>query len=91
MNQRYLERGALQIQKLGRGVAWLDTGTHASLQQASSFVQTIEARQGLKICCPEEIAWRNGWIDDEAVLRLGEEMSANEYGRYLIGLVERSD
>ena len=89
INKHYLDRSALHIRKLGRGVAWLDTGTHASLHQASSFVQTIEARQGLKICCPEEIAWRNGWIDDGALLRIGESMSANDYGTYLTELVKR--
>ena len=91
VNQAYLRRGDLHIEKLGRGVAWLDTGTHASLQQASNFVQTIEARQGLKICCPEEIAWREGWIGDDELLRLGQSMSANEYGTYLTDLVRRGD
>ena len=91
VNQAYLRSGDLHIEKLGRGVAWLDTGTHASLQQASNFVQTIEARQGLKICCPEEIAWREGWITDDDLLRLGRSMSANEYGTYLAELVRRSD
>ena len=89
INKHYLDRSALHIQKLGRGVAWLDTGTHASLHQASSFVQTIEARQGLKICCPEEIAWRNGWIDDGALVRQGTRMQNNDYGRYLVELVGR--
>ncbi len=91
VNQAYLRRGNLHIEKLGRGVAWLDTGTHGSLQQASSFVETIEARQGLKICCPEEIAWREGWIGDDDLLRLGASMSANEYGTYLTELVERAE
>jgi len=91
VNQAYLQSGDLHIEKLGRGVAWLDTGTHTSLQQASSFVQTIEARQGLKICCPEEIAWREGWITDDDLLRLGASMASNEYGTYLTSLVERSE
>lgn len=91
VNQAYLQRGDLHIEKLGRGVAWLDTGTHASLQQASSFVQTIEARQGLKICCPEEIAWRNGWITDGDLLQLGASMSSNAYGQYLTELVQRGE
>jgi glucose-1-phosphate thymidylyltransferase len=91
VNQAYLQRGDLHIEKLGRGVAWLDTGTHSSLQQASSFVQTIEARQGLKICCPEEIAWRNGWITDGDLLQLGASMSSNAYGQYLTELVRRGE
>jgi glucose-1-phosphate thymidylyltransferase len=91
VNRAYLQRDDLHIEKLGRGVAWLDTGTHASLQQASSFVQTIEARQGLKICCPEEIAWREGWITSDDLLRLGKAMSGNDYGAYLTELVERSE
>jgi glucose-1-phosphate thymidylyltransferase len=91
VNRAYLQRDDLHIEKLGRGVAWLDTGTHASLQQASSFVQTIEARQGLKICCPEEIAWREGWITSDDLLRLGKVMSGNDYGAYLTELVERSE
>ena len=87
LNRLYLERGALTVELLGRGFAWLDTGTHDSLLDAGQFVATIEKRQGLKIACPEEIAWRNGWIDDAALLRLAEPLSASGYGQYLRGLV----
>ncbi|WP_341481614.1 glucose-1-phosphate thymidylyltransferase RfbA [Salinibacter ruber] len=90
VNRHYLRRGDLQVETLGRGVAWLDTGTHASLLQAANFVQTIEERQGLKISCPEEIAWRQGWIENEEVLRIGRTMDNNAYGQYLIDLVEHS-
>ena len=89
VNRRYLRRGALQVETLGRGMAWLDMGTHGSLLQAANFVQTIEERQGLKISCPEEIAWRNGWIGADDVARIGRSMDNNSYGRYLINLVER--
>lgn len=91
VNQAYLRRGALHVETPGRGVAWLDTGTHTSLQQASSFVQATEARQGLKICCPKEIAWREGWITDDDLFCLGASMASNEYGTYLTSLVERSE
>ncbi|MFB6099195.1 MAG: glucose-1-phosphate thymidylyltransferase RfbA [Salinibacter sp.] len=90
VNRQYLRRGALQVETLGRGTAWLDMGTHDSLLQAANFVQTIEERQGLKISCPEEIAWRNGWIEAEDVARIGRSMDNNAYGRYLIELVERA-
>ena len=89
VNRRYLRRGELQVETLGRGMAWLDMGTHDSLLQAANFVQTIEERQGLKISCPEEIAWRNGWIGAEDVAHIGRSMDNNAYGRYLIDLVER--
>ena len=89
VNRRYLERGDLHVQMMGRGMAWLDTGTHGSLLQAANFVETIEERQGLKISCPEEIAWRKGWIDAEAVRRIGRSMDNNDYGRYLLELIER--
>jgi glucose-1-phosphate thymidylyltransferase len=89
VNRHYLRRGNLHVQMMGRGMAWLDTGTHASLLQASNFVQTIEDRQGLKISCPEEIAWRKGWIDAGDVLRIGHEMDNNDYGQYLLDLVAR--
>ena len=89
VNRRYLRRGELQVETLGRGMAWLDMGTHDSLLQAANFVQTIEERQGLKISCPEEIAWRNGWIGAEEVERIGRSMDNNAYGQYLIDLVER--
>jgi glucose-1-phosphate thymidylyltransferase len=89
VNLRYLKSGDLQVETLGRGTAWLDMGTHDSLLQAANFVQTIEERQGLKICCPEEIAWRNEWIDAEDVLRIGHSMDNNVYGQYLIKMVNR--
>lgn len=89
VNRRYLDRGALQVETLGRGMAWLDTGTHSSLLQAANFVQTIEERQGLKISCPEEIAWRQGWISAEDVQRIGQSMDNNAYGKYLLGLLRR--
>ena len=83
LNLAYLRRGALRVERLGRGCAWLDTGTHESLQQASNFVQTIEDRQGLKIACIEEIAFRLGYIDAVQLKRLAADMMKNEYGRYL--------
>jgi glucose-1-phosphate thymidylyltransferase len=87
LNRIYLERGALQVEQMGRGVAWLDTGTHTSLLQASNFVQAIEARQGLMIACPEEIAYRKGWITAEEVRRLATPLEKTEYGTYLKHLV----
>jgi glucose-1-phosphate thymidylyltransferase len=84
VNRRYLEQGALQVARLGRGYAWLDTGTHESLLEASEFIRTIEHRQGVKIACPEEIAMAQGWITPEAVGALGEAMAKTEYGRYLM-------
>ena len=75
------------LERMGRGFAWLDTGTHESLVEASSYVQTIENRQGLKICCPEEIAYQQGWIDAEQVLRLAAPLAKNAYGQYLKELV----
>ena len=89
VNTEYLRRGALQVELLGRGVAWLDTGTPESLIQASTFVQTVQERQGLMIACPEEIAYRKGFIDAEQVLRLAEPMKSNPYGRALIDLVSQ--
>jgi glucose-1-phosphate thymidylyltransferase len=88
VNVAYLERGQLQVEILGRGMAWLDTGTHESLKQAADFVKTIEERQDLKICCPEEIAYRMGYIDAEQVIRLAEPLKKSTYGRYLLELVE---
>ncbi len=89
VNRTYLERGALRIEMLGRGTAWLDTGTHESLLQASNFVETIEARQGLKIACLEEIAFEQGWIDADAVARAASEMHRdNPYRHYLLGLLD---
>ncbi|PKG75877.1 glucose-1-phosphate thymidylyltransferase [Shewanella sp. GutCb] len=87
LNEMYLNDGSLNVELLGRGFAWLDTGTHESLHEASSFVQTIENVQGLKVACLEEIAWRNGWLSDEQVLTLAKPMMKNEYGQYLSRLV----
>lgn len=88
VNRYYLERGQLHVEVLGRGVAWLDAGTHESLLQASNFVQTVEDRQGMMISCPEEIAYRMGFINREGLARLGEAMKINEYGQYLLRMVE---
>jgi glucose-1-phosphate thymidylyltransferase len=88
VNRQYLEWGALDVQVMGRGHAWLDTGTHESLLEASLFIQTIEKRQGLKIACPEEIAWRAGWIDAEQLARLAAPLAKNGYGYYLQRILE---
>lgn len=88
VNNAYLQRGALDVEVMGRGTAWLDTGTHDSLIEAASFVQTIEKRQGLKVCCPEEISWRKRWIDDEQLLKLAKPLQKNDYGRYLTEIVK---
>ncbi|MEZ8882932.1 glucose-1-phosphate thymidylyltransferase RfbA [Vibrio sp. 10N.222.54.F6] len=90
LNEMYLNDGSLNVELLGRGFAWLDTGTHESLHEASSFVQTIENVQGLKVACLEEIAWRNGWLSDEQVLNLAKPMMKNEYGQYLTRLVNEA-
>jgi glucose-1-phosphate thymidylyltransferase len=88
LNRAYLKRGALVVETLGRGFAWLDTGTHESLVEASTFIQTIERRQGFKIACPEEIAYREGFIDLAQLARLAEPLARSEYGRYLEQVVE---
>ena len=87
VNQMYLERGDLNVELLGRGFAWLDTGTHESLLQAAQFVETIEKRQGYKVACLEEIAFNNGWLTSAQILEIGQSMSKNDYGQYLISLV----
>ena len=89
LNRCFLDDGSLSLVRLGRGFAWLDTGTHEALQQASSFIETIEARQGLKIACPEEIGFLQGWIDEEQVRRLAEPLKKSGYGEYLIALLSR--
>jgi glucose-1-phosphate thymidylyltransferase len=88
VNNAYLERGQLQVERLGRGIAWLDTGTHEALLAASNFVAALENRQGLQVCCPEEVAFRKGWIDGEHLLRLAKPLAKTEYGKYLIRLAE---
>ncbi len=90
INLAYLRQGKLRVELLGRGFAWLDTGTHESLQQASSFVQAIQERQGLKIACIEEIAFRKGYIDREQIRRLAQDMLKNEYGRYLMEVISET-
>ncbi|MOA49510.1 Glucose-1-phosphate thymidylyltransferase 2 [compost metagenome] len=87
INQAYLQRGDLNVELLGRGFAWLDTGTHESLLEAGSFVQTIEHRQGLKVACLEEIAFHNGWLGKDDLQRIGSSLSKNGYGQYLLSLV----
>jgi glucose-1-phosphate thymidylyltransferase len=91
VNRVYLERGQLDVQVLGRGDAWLDTGTHDSLLEAGQFIQSLEKRQGLKICCPEEIAWRNGWIDGDQLERLARPLAKSGYGQYLIDLKREAE
>jgi glucose-1-phosphate thymidylyltransferase len=91
VNLEYLRKGELRVEILGRGFAWLDTGTHEALQQAASFVQTIQDRQGLKIACIEEIAFRSGFIDLEQMKLLAKDTMNNEYGRYLMGIVEEEE
>jgi glucose-1-phosphate thymidylyltransferase len=88
VNKAYLERGELRVELMGRGMAWLDTGTHESLLDASQFIATIEKRQGLKVACPEEIAYRKGYIDAEQLGRLAEPLKKNGYGRYLLQILQ---
>ncbi len=88
LNRCYLEDGSMQLEKMGRGYAWLDTGTHESLVDASTYIETIEKRQGLRVCCPEEIAWYNGWIDANQLRALAKPLSKNGYGQYLLSLLE---
>jgi len=88
LNRMYLEAGTLDVQTMGRGYAWLDTGTHESMLEASQFIHTIENRQGLKVACPEEIAWRNGWIDDAQLQTLAQPLAKSGYGQYLLRLLK---
>jgi glucose-1-phosphate thymidylyltransferase len=88
LNRCYLDDGSLQLEKMGRGYAWLDTGTHESLVEASTFIETIEKRQGLRVSCPEEIAYFNGWIDEAQLRELARPLAKNGYGQYLLGLLE---
>jgi glucose-1-phosphate thymidylyltransferase len=90
LNNRYLERGELRLERMGRGTAWLDTGTHDSLMQAGEFIETIEKRQGLKVCCPEEVAYNNRWIDEQQLRAMAQELRKSGYGDYLLGLLQRS-
>ncbi len=88
LNRCYLQDGSMQLEKMGRGYAWLDTGTHESLVEASTYIETIEKRQGLRVCCPEEIAWYNGWIDAGQLRALAQPLAKNGYGQYLLSLLE---
>jgi len=90
VNQEYLSRGQLSVEVMSRGFAWLDTGTDRSLLEAGQFVETLERRQGLKICCPEEISWRQGWISSEELAMLAQPLSKNQYGQYLQALIDDS-
>ena len=89
VNAAYLESGDLNVEILGRGSAWLDTGSFETLLQAGQFVQTLQARQGLSIACPEEVAWRNGWIDDSKLAEIGRTLEKNSYGQYLLRILEQ--
>lgn len=90
LNKLYLQEGTLHVETMGRGYAWLDTGTHESLLQAASYVETVQERQGLKICCPEEIAYQLGYIDRDQLIRLAEPLMKNEYGQYLCKILQRN-
>jgi glucose-1-phosphate thymidylyltransferase len=89
LNKVYLEENALHLEQLGRGYAWLDTGTHRSLLEAANYIETIEARQGLRVCCPEEIAFNNGWITESQLMDLAKPLAKNGYGQYLMQLPKR--
>ena len=89
LSKCYLAEGSLRLEQLGRGYAWLDTGTHQSLLEASNYIETIETRQGLRICCPEEIAWNNGWIDRAQLEALARPLTSSGYGEYLLGIADR--
>ena len=91
LNNLYLQDQELQVETMGRGMAWLDTGTHDTLHEAGAFVKTIEHRQGLKVCCPEEIAWRSGWIDDQGLINISQPLLKSGYGEYLLNLLKESD
>jgi glucose-1-phosphate thymidylyltransferase len=88
VNQRYLSQGELQVEIMGRGFAWLDTGTHDSLLEASSFIATLQKRQGLQVACPEEIAYTQGWITAAELQNLAEPLGKNAYGQYLLNLIK---
>ena len=88
VNKRYLERGQLNVEIMGRGYAWLDTGTHDSLLDAASFIATLQKRQGLQVACPEEIAFRQGWINAEQLVALADPLKKNGYGQYLLSLLK---
>ena len=90
VNEEYMNRGKLKVEKLGRGMAWFDTGTHDALIETASFVQTIEKRQGMQICCPEEIAFENGWITGDELKKLAEPLLKSDYGKFLMDLVENN-
>ena len=87
VNEAYMNMNRLKLNNMGRGFAWLDTGTHDSFQEAGNFIETVEKRQGLKVACPEEIVWRKGWIDDEQLNRLAQPLLKSQYGQYLVRLL----
>lgn len=91
LNRIYLDQNRLNVVNLGRGVAWLDTGTHGSMLQASNFVETVQSRQGLKICCPEEISYRTGYINEDQLHKIAYEMRNNDYGKYLLNIINDKD
>ena len=91
LNEMYLKEEKLNVVTLGRGMAWLDTGTHEGLLEASNFVKTIQSRQGVMVACPEEIAYRNGWITKESVKELAKSLSKSEYGKYLVNLIKENN